>query len=143
MLPLVSQEVMFLKKGETLEKLLQRVHQRFDVSLSKGLPPVLSLRRYARRGSEWIVLDAHFVTLVSMPRKLEKGVRSFAVTYADPWGGKISTGSIGIPDRPTLSDLADTSPCLEAVFPQASVAKKLARPGEPTSLTLAAVLGRW
>ena len=34
---------------------------------SKGLPPVLSLRRYALRGQsgkarEWVVLDAHFVT---------------------------------------------------------------------------------
>lgn len=143
MLPLVSQEVLFLKKGESQEKLLQRAHQRLDVSLSKGLPPVLSLRRYALRGSQWIVLDAHFVTLVSMPRKLEKGARSFAVTYADPWGGKISTGSIGIPDRPVLSGLASTSPCLEAVFPQAAVGKKLARSGEPTPLTLAAALGRW
>ncbi|MEO7100196.1 MAG: hypothetical protein ABI162_12605 [Luteolibacter sp.] len=143
MLPLVSQEVLFLKKGESQDNLLRRVHQRLDVSLSKGLPPILSLRRYVLRKSAWMVLDAHFVTLLSMPRKLEKGSRGFAVTYADPWGGKIRTGSIAIPDRAVLSNLATASPCLEAVFPQSSVGNKLVRPGEQTMLTLSAALGRW
>ncbi|MEO8615096.1 MAG: hypothetical protein ABI600_08155 [Luteolibacter sp.] len=143
MLPLISQEVFFARKGETQEKLLQRVHQRLDVSLSKGLPPILSLRRYVLRGSEWIVLDAHFVTLISIPQKLEKGTRTFPITYADPWGGKIASGNIAIPERAVLSNSANTAPCLEAVFPQSSVGKKLVRPGEPTMLTLSAVLGRW
>jgi len=143
MLPLVSQEVLFLKKGETPEKLLRRVQQRLDVSLSKGLPPVLSLRRYVRRGSAWVALDAHFVTLTSLPKKLGKGARSFPVTYADPWGGKIRSGTIAIPDRPVLSDPAGVSPCLEADFPQSSVGKKLVHPGEQSTLTLSAALGRW
>jgi len=143
MLPLVSQEVLFLKKGETPEKLLQRVHQRLNVSLSKGLPPLLSLRRYVRRGGEWVVLEAHFVTLLSLPKKVEKDARSFPVTYADPWGGKIRNGSIGIAGRPVLSDPSGVSPCLEAVFPESSVGKKLVRSGEQSTLTLAAALGRW
>ena len=143
MLPPISQEVLFIKPGESQEKLLLRVHQRLDVSLTKGLPPVLSLRRYTLRESQWIIVDAHFVTLVSMPRKLEKGVRSFPVTYIDPWGGKISTGSIAIPEQPVLSELATASPCLEAAFPQSSVGKKLVRAGEQSMLTLSAALGRW
>ncbi|MEO5716044.1 MAG: hypothetical protein ABIT37_21365 [Luteolibacter sp.] len=143
MLPLISQEVLFLKKGETPEKLLQRVQQRLDVSLAKGLPPILSLRRYVRRADGWVVLDAHFVTLLSLPKKLEKGARSFPVTYADPWGGKIRTGSIAIAGRPVLSDPSGVSPCLEAVFPQSSVGKKLVRSGEQSTLTLSAALGRW
>ncbi|MBK1817473.1 hypothetical protein JIN84_17770 [Luteolibacter yonseiensis] len=144
-LPIVRQDVLFLKQGESQEKLLKRVHYQLNTSLAKGLPPVLSIRRYAKRGKggEWIVLDAHFVTLTSIPRKLEKGARSFPVTYVDPWGGKTCQGSIGIPARAILSDAPVTSPCLEAVFPQASVGRKLARPGEPTALTLAAMLGRW
>lgn len=143
MLPLISQEVLFLKKGETQEKLLRRVHQRLDVSLSKGLPPILSLRRYALRGSAWVVIDAHFVTVISIPRKIEKGARSFPVTYADPWGGKISTGSIAIPDRAVLSDVVTASPCLEANFTQSSVGKKLVLRGERSALTVSAALGRW
>ena len=36
-----------------------------------------------------------------------------------------------------------SAPCLEAVFPDALVGKKLIRAGESTALTVAAVLGRW
>ena len=59
-LPLMSQEVLFAKPGESQRKLLGRVHQRFETSLAKGLPPVVSLRRYVRRAQqgkapEWIV----------------------------------------------------------------------------------------
>jgi len=144
-LPIVEQEVLFLKPGETQEKLLKRVHYRLNTSLSKGLPPVLSLRRYAKRAAtgQWTVLDAHFVTLTSIPAKLGKGDRSFPVTYLDPWGGKSCEGSISITNRAVLADAAGSSPCLEADFPQAAVGKKLLRPGEPTALTVAAVLGRW
>ncbi len=147
-LPLVSQEVLFLKPGETQEQLLKRVHQRLDSSIAKGLPPVISLRRYAKRGQngkppEWVVIDAHFVTLTALPHKLEKGAGSFPVSYIDPWGGKVCQGAISLPARAILADSAAASPCLEAVFPQASVGKKGVRPGEPTALTVAAVLGRW
>ena len=144
-LPIVQQEILFLKPGETQEKLLKRVHYQLNTSLAKGLPPVLSLRRYAKRDKtgQWTVLDAHFVTLTSIPRKLGKGDRSFPVTYLDPWGGKICQGSIAISNRAILADAAASSPCLEADFPQASVGRKLIRHGEPTALTVAAVLGRW
>lgn len=143
MLPIMSHEVLFVKPGESQEKLLRRVHQRLDTSLAKGLPPLLSLRRYVLRRNEWVVLDAHFVTLITMPRKLEKGTRSFPVTYIDPWGGQIAAGNIAIPDRPLLSAQAAESPCLEAAFPKASVGKKLLRSGEQSILTLSAALGRW
>jgi hypothetical protein len=147
-LPLMSQEVLFLKPGETQEKLLRRVHGRFATSLAKGLPPVISLRRYALRRQDgsppaWVVLDAHFVTLTVAPRKLEKNARSFPVSYIDPWGGKICQGSIAISDRAVLANAAAAAPCLEAVFPDALVGKKLIRAGESTALTVAAVLGRW
>ena len=147
-LPLMSEEVLFLKPGETQEKLLRRVHSRFETSLAKGLPPIISLRRYALRRQDknppaWVVLDAHFVTITSVPGNLDKNPHSFPVTYIDPWGGKICHGLISIPARPVLASAAADSPCLEAVFPQALVGKKLIRNGEPTALTVAAVLGRW
>ena len=142
-LPQMSQEVFFLKPGESQENLLRRAHQRLATSLKKGLPPIVSLRRYTRRGGQWIVLDAHFVTLTALPAKLDKGSRAFPVSYIDPWGGKLCQGSIAIAERAILADQPAGTPCLEAVFTQASVGKKLSRPGEPGGLTLAAALGRW
>jgi hypothetical protein len=147
-LPLVNQDVVFLKPGESQEKLLKRVYQLLETSQEKGLPPVVSLRRYVRRAKdggrpEWTILDAHFVTVTVVPTKLEKDARSFPVTYLDPWGGKVCQGSIGITSSAVLADTAATTPCLMADFPQAQVGKKLVRPGEPTALAVAAVLGRW
>ena len=147
-LPLMRQDVLFTQPGESQKKLLTRVHRLFETSLEKGLPPIISLRRYVHRGQkgkapEWIVLDAHFVTITSVPRSLEMNATAFPVTYADPWGGKICHGSISIPTRNVLAAMTVDSPCLEAIFPQASVGKKLIRPGESSVLTAVAVLGRW
>lgn len=147
-LPLINEEVFFLKHRETPEKLLRRVHQRLDTSLAKGLPPVLSLRRYAlRRQSgktpEWVILDAHFVTITGVPRKLDKAARSFPVSYLDPWGGKRFQGAIGIPETPAFTDTSGDPSCLEAVFPQSLVGKKLIRSGEKSLLSVSAAIGRW
>lgn len=147
-LPPIRQEVLFATAGESQEKLLARVHMRFETSLAKGLPPIVSLRRYVHRAQkgkppEWIVLDAHFVTITSVPRTLTANARSFPVTYADPWGGKICQGAISIPIRAVLADAAAGSPCLEAAFSQAGVGKKLVRPGESSTLAAVAILGQW
>jgi hypothetical protein len=147
-LPQFSQEVFFLKPRETPEKLLRRVHQRLEKSLAKGLPPVVSLRRYALRNTkgstrQWIVIDAHFVTLTAIPRKLDKHARSFSVSYIDPWGGKRRTGTIAIPDRPVVADAAGESSCLEAVFPQSSVGRNRVSKTEETALAISAAIGRW
>ena len=147
-LPPLSEEVFFLRSAETPEKLLRRVHQRLETSLAKGLPPVLSLRRYAlRRQSggvpQWTVIDDHFVTLTTIPRKLEKNARSFPVSYIDPWGGRRCEGEIGIPATPFMTNPAGNSSCLEACFPQSPVGKKQIRDREPTLLTLSAAIGRW
>ncbi len=147
-LPLVNQEVVFLKPGESQQALLKRVYQLLNTSLAKGLPPLLSLRRYVNRGKaggppEWTILDAHFVTLTVIPTKLERGAQSFAVSYIDPWGGKVCQGEIAIPDRAVLAATAPQSPCLTAIFPQALVGKNRVRAGESEALTVAAVLGRW
>lgn len=146
-LPQVTQQVLFRQPGETPEKLLRRVHRLLGISMDKGLPPVISLRRHVLRMRDgvpqWTVLDAHFVTLTSLPRKLDKHARSFPVTYIDPWGGKLRQGSITIPDRPLLAGTAADSPCLQADFPTAAVGSKLVRRGETSALAVAAALGRW
>lgn len=147
-LPLISEEVFFLQPGETPEKLLRRVHRRLSTSLVKGLPPVISLRRYALRSQDgnspqWIVLDAHFVTLTRLPRKLDSSARSFAVGYIDPWGGRTCEGEIRIPEITLLADSKGRSSCLEAVFPQTSAGRKLVRRNEPTALAVSAAIGKW
>jgi hypothetical protein len=148
MLPLIAQEVLFLKAEETQAQLLQRVHQRLAVSLVKGLPPLLSLRRYVRRSVEgkppqWLVLEAHFVTIVALPKKLDHSANSFAVSYIDPWGGSLNQGIIRLPQQPLLAAAMQSSPCLEADFPQLTVGKKRLRAGEQSVLAVSAALGRW
>ncbi len=146
-LPRVSQEVFFLNGTETPEQLLRRVHSRMESSLKKGLPPVVSIRRYVHRGQNgnppaWMTLDGHFVTIVSLPRKLPRGGTSFPVTYIDPWGARTAEGEIRIPPRPVLTE-AGNSPCLEAVFPGVHVGRKGLRAGEENVVVIAAAIGRW
>ena len=147
-LPPLSEEVFFPPPGETPEKLLRRVYQRLATSLAKGLPPVVSLRRYVLRPQDgkppqWVAIDAHFVTLTLMPRALEKNARAFDVGYIDPWGGKRCQGSIEIPASPVFVDTAGGASCLEADFPQSAAGKTLVRRGEKTVLVPAAAIGRW
>ena len=148
-LPQLSEEVFFLEPRETPEKLLRRVYQRVDTSLAKGLPPVVSLRRYVLRqpagakSPQWVVIDAHFVTLTAIPRALDRNARCFPVSYLDPWGAKRCQGSIGIPGKIVFADPAGQSCCVEADFPQTPVGKKRVGRGEPTLLTFAAAIGRW
>ncbi len=147
-LPQVREETLFRTPRESQRDLLKRVHSRCKTSLAKGLPPVVSLRRYVRRNRDgappqWIAVEAHFVTIIDIPKKLEKSANGFPVTYIDPWGGKIRHGTIEIPARGILTDDPDASPCLAAEFPDAAVGKKLVRSGESTALTIAAMLGRW
>ncbi len=144
-LPPLSDEVLFLKPGESPEKLLRRVHHRLRASLSKGLPPVLSIRRYALRGkpAQWTVIDAHFVTLTSLPRGLDRKARSFPVTYLDPWGARRCEGTIRIPDIPALPDAKGRPSCLEAAFPRSKVGGGQLRKGEKSLLAVSAAIGRW
>ncbi len=147
-LPQLSEEVFFLKPRESPGKLLRRVHQRLEKSLAKGLPPVVSLRRYVLRKSsgaarQWTVIDAHFVTVTAIPRKLDKRARTFSVRYIDPWGGRHCEGTIGVPERPVFADSSGNSSCLEAVLPQTSVGKKRVSKGEETILAVSAAIGRW
>ena len=149
-LPPVSEEVFFLAGRETPEQLLRRVYQRLSTSLTKGLPPILSLRRYALRrlkksdpAPQWMVIDAHFVTLTVLPRHLDAPVRSFAVSYIDPWGGQRCHGDLRIPDHPVFADGAGNSSCLVADFPQSPVGQKSVRGGEQTLLVVSAAIGRW
>ena len=137
-LPQVGEEMCYLKPRETPEKLLRRVHARLRTSLAKGLPPVLSIRRHVlRESSQWTSIDAHFVTVIAVPGRLEKNARSFPVRYIDPWGGRDCEGRIGIPEN------AGDSTSLEAFFPQTPVGAKRLKPRDKSVVTVPAGIGKW
>ena len=147
-LPYISEEIFILKPRETPEKLLRRVHHRLESSLARGLPPVISLRRLTLRTqdagtSQWAVIDAHFVTLTALPRRLGKADRSFPVRYIDPWGGRHCEGVISIPENPAFADAKGRPSARVADFPHTPVGAKLVRHGENSLLTVAAGIGKW
>ncbi|MEK7954010.1 hypothetical protein WKV53_26070 [Luteolibacter sp. Y139] len=142
-LPAVIHEDLFTRRGETQAALLRRTHQRLEKSLSKGIPPLLSLRRFALRGGKWIPLQGHFVTVTAVPRKLGNDEMSFGFAYLDPWGGKRGQGEFRLPAVPVLAAAGQPAPCLEALVPTANIAKKDVRAGEMTVVVPAAVIGRW
>jgi hypothetical protein len=142
-LPAVAQDDLFLRRGEKPEALLRRTHQRLEKSLSKGIPPVLSLRRFVLREGKWVPLQGHFVTVTAVPRKVGRGEQRFGFVYLDPWGGKRGEGEFRVPPGPVLAAPGQSSPCLEAFVPAANIAKKDARRGETTAVIPAAVIGRW
>lgn len=142
--PQVVWETCYLKSHETPGVLLRRVHSRLRSSLGKGLPPVLSLRRHVlTEAFRWPSIDAHFITIIAVPDRLDQNARSFSVRYIDPWGGRFCEGEIRIPSQTVLTGSGGCSSCLEAIFPQSSVGAKLVRYDEVTVLTPAAVIGRW
>jgi hypothetical protein len=142
-LPQLVHDDLFLRRRETSEDLLRRTHQRLERSLGKGIPPLLSLRRFVLRKGSWVPLQGHFVTVVAVPKKLPRNGQGFALTYLDPWGGKRCEGKLGIASRSLLAAPGQSSPCLEAQVPSAKIARDQVRRGETTAVVPAAVIGRW
>lgn len=142
-LPAVAQDDLLIRRGEKPEAMLKRAHQRIEKSLAKGIPPLLSLRRFVLRGGKWVPLQGHFVTVTTVPRKLGRGQSAFAFTYLDPWGGKRTQGEFRIPPATILAAPGQDSPCLEVLVPSANVGKKEVRRGETTVVIPSAVIGRW
>jgi hypothetical protein len=142
-LPPLGHDDLFLRPGESPEALVRRVHRRLDASLKKGIPPILSLRRFVHRNGTWTPLRGHFVTVTAVSRRLPRGGREFVFHYLDPWGGKRSQGALHVPHNSLLSNAGQSSPCLEAGVPAANIAKAEVRPRETTAIVPAAVIGRW
>ncbi len=142
-LPQLSHDDLFLRPGETPDALIRRSHQRLETSLKKGIPPILSLRRFVLRKGTWTPLRGHFVTVTAVPRRLPRGTREFSFHYLDPWGGKRCQGTIGVPPASLLATPGRPSPCLEAGVPHANIAKAEVSPGEITAVVPGAVIGRW
>ncbi len=142
-LPVLTHDGLYVQRGEDAQKLLQRTWKRLDTSLEKGVPPLLSLRRQVQRKGSWQPVQGHFVTVIAIPAKLEKGASGFPVSYLDPWGGKKAEGWIKIPTQPVLTEPGSPPPCLVAEFPTANIGKKEVKNGEATAVVPEAVVGRW
>jgi len=132
-LPAIRHEILFTKSIESTEGQLARAHRHLEKSLANGLPPVLSIRRFAIRGDEWIVIDAHFVTVIEVPRRLPRKAQSFAVRYIDPWGAHHRQGEIRVS--------VESPGFIEAHFPAANVGKNRVRDGVKSFLATSAVIG--
>jgi len=143
-LPTVKNEILTLRSGETRTKLLKRSHERMAKSLKKGLPPIISIRRYAYRYSSavgqksWWPIRAHFVVVIELPEKLPKGAQSFKIRYVDPYGGYTRSGTISATTGQFIH-----SPFLIANFPKTTVGAYLLKAGEKTELSFSAIIGRW
>ena len=137
MLPQLSNSTLAISPDETQEKHLRRVHSKLAKSLSSGIPPILSIRLFTKRSGKWTAIQGHFVTVTSVPSRLQRGATSFPVKFIDPIGGKFREGSIRIGSDPEINFFT------EANFPGVTIGRRSVRSGEETYLSAAAVLGRF
>ena len=141
-LPKIKNEVLSQKSNESRSQFLQRVRAKLAKSLKNGLPPILSIRRYAYRYSKevgqksWWPIRAHFVVVIEIPDTLAKNATSFKIRYVDPYGGFVREGRIQ-----TETGSFKLCPYLGANMPKTEVGKSFVKPNEETLLTTAAVIG--
>jgi hypothetical protein len=139
--PPLRHEILVLREGESPALLLRRCHRLLHDSLQRGFPPVLSIRSHRLGAEGWKPLDAHFVTILAVPRKLERGADRFVFRCVDPWGAVRREGRLLIPQSPLLAAAGRPPPCLETILPGLHIAPPSAQ--NPIRLTSAAILGRW
>lgn len=136
-LPELANEALVISPIESKEAHVRRIHGKLARSLAAGVPPIISLRRYALRNGKWTSVQAHFVTATSVPGRLEEGAPGFNVGFIDPLGGKFREGRITPGADPEIDFFA------EADFPDVTFGGNFLRPGEKSILVAAAVLGRF
>jgi len=143
-LPKIKYKVLSQKNLESRTHLLSRTHKQITQSLKKGLPPIVSIRRYAYRyskeigGKSWWPIRAHFVVVIEIPKFIPKNATSFTIRYVDPYGGFVREGKIQI-DTGTFTHC----PYLGAHMPKTAVGKSLVKSSEETILTFSAIIGTW
>lgn len=134
-LPHLKNSTLVASPNEAREKHLRRLHSKLANSLSRGIPPILSVRLFAKRAGKWTPIQGHFVTVTSVPARLEHSATSFSVKFIDPMGGKLREGAIQIGADPAINFFT------EANFPGVTIGRASVRSGEDSYLAAAAVLG--
>lgn len=133
----VQSDLFFAAPGQESLGQLHQAHKRLQKSLKKGLPPILSVRRFVFRKGHWQSVHGHFVVLTAMPAKLSRGALSFPIEFVDPIGAKSYRGQVSFAD--TDSGL----PSLVLVCPSSSIGKPQTSSGERSSLGLTGAIGTW
>ena len=142
-LPVIRSDSLIVSNGSDHQRLLRHAHRRLSGSLSKNLPPILTLKRTARRTSDtspsaWRIVEGHYVVVTGMPSRIARDAGSFDIEFMDPHGGKQRAGTLSIPNG------ADrTVPWLEFSSPDTPVGRRLVRSGEQSLVTAAAVIGHF
>lgn len=83
---------------------LKEIHTACATSLRNGLPPVAGVRRY----DGMKIIDAHFITILTVPDLLEKDATQFSFTYADPMRGKKCFGTVEQTGNTVIVSLPET-----------------------------------
>jgi len=131
-------------KQESSAALIRSTHSNIAKSLKKGLPPILSVHRYAYRFNQqvgqksWWPIQAHFIVAIEIPKKLPKNATSFHLRYIDPYGGVIRDGIIQ-----TDTGKFTRCPFLGAKLPKTDIGKSLLKSGEASMLALTGIIGVW
>lgn len=143
-LPKIKNEVLSQKAKESRSQFLQRVHGKLAKSLKKGLPPILSIRRYAYQFSQevgqksWWPIRAHFIVVTEIPKSIQANATSFKIRYIDPYGGFVREGKIQTHTGSFLQ-----CPYLGADLPKTAVGKSFVKSSDETLLTFPAIIGTW
>lgn len=133
-LPELKLRSLFIEENESQTQLLRRAHKDLTASLRKGFPPIISIKRFARptyaKANFWRQHDGHFVVVHQIASSLPADATSFTIKYIDPWGGRIKTGTIKIPEKGffALDPTSDQprlakSPTLAIDFPQTALGR--------------------
>lgn len=136
----IQNEVFLKEHRETDSKLIQRIHSHLATSMKKGLPPIISLQRFASPAhgktttTDWRLVHGHFVVVTALPSKIDRKATSFSFRYADPWGGKVHEGSLRI-------DPNCSYPAALVSVPKSDVGKRSLKKGESSIVALAAAVG--
>ncbi len=136
-LPSLSNSTLVITPIESKEAHLRRVHGMLARSLAEGIPPIVSIRLYAKRNGAWTAIHGHFVTVTTVPGRLEGGSTGFPIGFVDPIGGKFREGRIEIGSEAGMDFFT------AAKFPDVSMGGSSLRSGEKIYVALAAALGRF
>lgn len=133
---LLRHEVLAAVPACDSSRLLALAHQRIGRSLRRGVPPILSLRRFVYRDGAWDAVDAHFITITAVSRWLPRGADAFAIESIDPWGGVHDQGRIRMPQ-------SDSAGFLIADLPESNRDGRHPRGRGASFVAASAVIGRF
>lgn len=136
-LPKIRSELFFASPGRESQRQLAIAHQLLRKSMQKGLPPIISVRRFVLRNNQWQSVHGHFVVLTALPEKLPRGSSSFPVEFVDSTGAKTYRGAIRVSDSET------SLPCLVLDCPSSSIGKAQLKAGEQSALGFSGAIGTW